>query len=105
MAQLFADKELRELLIDLRSVKMRDRIDRIQAQALEHKLVLSNEEIREAWVLVRRYRKKLIELHDARERARVSRGRQALGLSLVALAQRCAQREADAKVREKDLGL
>lgn len=104
MSRLFEGYDLNELLADLRAVKMR-RVDRIHSQYLERQAVKSNDEIKEAWELVRRYSRKLRELHRARERARVSCGRKALGLTVSEVEQRQRRREEEQKERDSDLGL
>jgi hypothetical protein len=104
MTKLFEGMTLKELLVDLRSVKM-PRIERIQAQALEHKLALDNDEIVEAWKLVRKYRKQLKQLHEARSRAKLSQGRKLLGLTRDQVDELRRQREAREEAQRNDLGL
>jgi hypothetical protein len=66
---------------------------------------LSVEQIGTAWSLVRRFRKQLTELHAARERARRTRGRQALGLTGAQVVAAQARRREEEELRRSDLGL
>ncbi len=104
MKALFEQYDLRTLLRDLQSVKMLQ-ADRARACALRGSVALSAAQVAEAWALVRRFRRQLAELHAARERARMSVGRERLGLARETVrAAQAARREAE-QVEREDIGL
>jgi hypothetical protein len=101
---LFDCFDLRTLLTDLRSVKMPQE-DRKRAESLRKQPTLSAAQVAAARSLVKRFHKQLEALHEARERARKSRGRERLGLTREAVVAALAARRETEEVEREDLGL
>ena len=98
---------LSELLHDFRSIKVpkdiRTEIDGIResVQAGRATMVLA----RRMEALARRYHRQLTELREARERARRTNGRRAMGMTQAEAQKRVKDREDEMVRRRSDLGL
>ena len=101
---LFEEFDLRMLLTDLRSVKMKVE-DRRKATLLRAQPEMSVAQVKAARDLVKRFRKQLEALHEARERARKSRGRERLGLSKATVVAAQEARDEAEQVEREDFGL
>jgi hypothetical protein len=101
---MFDGMELKQLMVDLKSVKMGPS-DRARACALQSLVRWTAADVGEAWALVRRFRAQLKELHESRERARRSVGRKRLGLSREGAARAVEERDREQRIKRDDIGI